>query len=98
VIAIVLWSCRQHPLRLRSIPHWSVACARQQRIHVCRRVLALLLLSAFIHLRRRWFLVDFDVSGLGEAFLCWCVDYTRHHSRLPSLTTHCVVVFCFFFR
>jgi hypothetical protein len=96
VTTVVLWSCRHHPLHLRSILHWSVACTRQQRFHVCRHVLALLLLSAFIHLRRRWFLVYFDVSGLGEAFMCWCVDYTRHHSRFPSLTIHCVVIFCSF--
>jgi hypothetical protein len=94
--AVVLWSCLHHPLHLRSIPHWSVACTHQQRFHVCRRVLALLLLSTFIHLPRRWFLVNFDVSGLGDAFLCWCVDYTRHHSRLLSLTIHCVVIFCVF--
>jgi hypothetical protein len=59
-------------------------------------MLALLPLSAFIRLRRWWFLVDLDVFGHRETFLCWHMDYTRHHSRLPSLTIHCVVVFCSF--
>jgi hypothetical protein len=93
---VVLRSRRHHPLRLRTTPHFSVACTRQQRFHVCRRVLALLPLSAFIHFRRWWLLVDFAALGHGEAFLCWRVDYTRHHRRLPSLPIHCVVVFsCF---
>jgi hypothetical protein len=93
---VVLRSRRHHPLRLQTTPHWSVACTRQQQFHVCRHVLALLPLSAFICLRRWWFLIDFDVSGHGEAFLCWRVDYTRHHNRLPSLTIRWGVVFCSF--
>jgi len=97
VTTVVLWSCRHHLLCLRTTPHWSVACTRQQRFHVCRRVLALLPLSTFIRFHRWCFLVDFDAPDHGEAFLCWRVDYMRHHSRLPSLTIHCVVVFWFFF-
>jgi hypothetical protein len=96
VTTVVLRSCRHHVLHLRSILHWSVACACQQRFHIYWRMLVLLPLFAFIPLRRRWFLVDFNVSSHGEAFLCRHVDYTRHHSRLPSLTIHCVVFFCCF--
>jgi hypothetical protein len=69
----------------------------KQRFHVCRHVLSLFPLSAFICFHRWCFLVDFDVPGHGEAFLCWRVDYTRQHSRLPSLMIHCVVVFWFFY-